>query len=305
MSRKQTVLVIGVFDGVHAGHRFVISKARAIATERDARLVVASFDPHPASVLWPDEFQGLLTTPTRRTELLKAEGVDAVEYLKFDASLRTLSPDEFVDSVVINQLGADVVVVGSNFKFGHKAAGDTEVLRSLATKYGLEVVVLDLKGDSSTWSSSRIRALLLDGDVAGAREILGRSHRLTGEVVHGDHRGKELGYPTANLNVAPQLLIPADGVYSGLLISNQEVLPAAISIGTNPTFDDVQGRRVEAYVLDRDDLDLYGQQVHLDFIGKIRPMQAFSSIESLVEAMARDVATSRTQIDDFLETTSH
>lgn len=305
MSRKQTVLAIGVFDGVHAGHRFVISKARAIATERDARLVVASFDPHPASVLWPDEFLGLLTTPTRRTELLKAEGVDAVEYLKFDASLRTLSPDEFVDSVVINQLGADVVVVGSNFKFGHKAAGDTEVLRSLATKYGLEVVVLDLKGDSSTWSSSRIRALLLDGDVAGAREILGRSHRLTGEVVHGDHRGKELGYPTANLNVAPQLLIPADGVYSGLLISNQEVLPAAISIGTNPTFDDVQGRRVEAYVLDRDDLDLYGQQVHLDFIGKIRPMQAFSSIESLVEAMARDVATSRTQIDDFLETTSH
>ena len=304
-STKKTVIAIGVFDGVHAGHRHVISQSLAIAQEQDARLVVASFDPHPAAVLRPEEFLGLLTLPERRTELLKSLDVDAVEYLKFDSHLRMLTPDEFVERVVVDQLGGDIVVVGSNFRFGHKAAGDVDALKVLATKYGCEVVVLDLKGDTATWSSSRIRTLIRDGDVATAHELLGRLHRVTGEVVHGDHRGRELGFPTANLDVMGGLIVPADGVYSGLLTTADEVLPAAISIGTNPTFDDVTTRRVEAYVLGRTDLDLYGQQVDLDFIAKIRGMQAFSGIDDLIVAMKNDVVVAGAHIDDFLEVTGH
>ena len=306
MSNKQpTVVVIGVFDGVHAGHRYLLANAKHLANERDARLVVASFDPHPASILRPDDFLGLLTLPKRRTQLLRDQGVDAVEYLQFDEDFRTLTPDEFVEQVIVDQLGASTVVVGRNFRFGYKAAGDTEVLQSLASKYGIEVHVLELKGDTSTWSSSRIRKHIIEGEVEQAHAILGRLHRLTGVVVHGDHRGRELGFPTANLEVEKPLVIPADGVYSGLLIAGDVSYPAAISIGTNPTFDDVFERRVEAYVLDKTDLDLYGQRVDVDFIARIRGMQAFSSIDELMTAMHQDVAVSRAQIDDFLETQGH
>ena len=304
-SRRHTVVTVGVFDGVHTGHRAVIAQALELAKSHDARLVVASFDPHPASVLRPDDFLGLLTLPARRAELLKQQGVDAVEFLKFDDHLRTLTPDEFVEQVLVEQLGADVVVVGANFKFGHKAAGDIETLRSLATKYGFEIEVIQLKGDESVWSSSRIRSLLIEGDVATAHKLLGRLHRISGTVVHGEKRGRELGFPTANVSVTTNLLIPADGVYAGLLITDDEVLPAAISIGTNPTFQDVLNRRIEAYALDRTDLDLYDQQVHVEFIAKIRGMQAFSGIDSLIEAMNGDVAKARDHIDDFLEVSGH
>ena len=304
-AQRRSVVTIGVFDGVHAGHRFVIAQALQHATALDARLVVASFDPHPASVLRPNDFLGLLTLPARRAELLKQEGADVVEFLKFDDQLRNLTPDEFVERILVEQLGADVVVIGKNFKFGRKAAGDIETLRSLSTKYGFEVEVIELKGDDSVWSSSRIRSLLLEGEVAKAHQLLGRLHRLTGTVVHGEKRGRELGYPTANLAVLGNCLIPADGVYAGLLTTADEVLPAAISIGTNPTFSDVLNRRVEAYVIDRTDLDLYDQQVHLDFIAKIRGMQAFSDVASLIRAMDGDIANARKEIDDFLEVSGH
>ena len=303
--KKSVVVTVGVFDGVHAGHLALLGEARRIADDRGARLVAASFDPHPASVLRAGDFLGLLTSPSYRTKLLKAAGVDAVEFLEFNDNLRRLTPDEFVDEILVTQLQADVIVVGSNFRFGNKAAGDVSVLQALATKFGFEVEVVALKGDTSAWSSTRIRKEILAGDVAAARKLLGRPHRLSGEVIYGDQRGRELGFPTANLSVAPGVIIPADGVYAGLLTTNDEVLPAAISIGTNPTFADVLTRRVEAYVLDRTDLKLYGQQIDLDFLGHIRGMQAFSSVDELIVAMNADVATARGQIDDFLEGIGH
>lgn len=303
--KKPVVVTVGVFDGVHAGHLALLGEARRIANSRGARLVAASFDPHPASILRSDEFLGLLTLPTYRAKLLKAAGVDAVEFLEFNNSLRLLTPDEFVDEVLVTQLEADVIVVGSNFRFGNKASGDVSVLQALATKFGFEVEVVALKGDTSAWSSTRIRKEILAGNVEPARTLLGRPHRLSGEVIYGDQRGRELGFPTANLSVAPGLVIPADGVYSGLLTTSYEVLPAAISIGTNPTFADVVTRRVEAYVLDRTDLKLYGQQIDLDFLCHIRGMLAFSSVDDLIAAMNSDVATARGHIDDFLEGTGH
>jgi len=305
IKKKPVVVTVGVFDGVHAGHLALLGEARRIADSRGARLVAASFDPHPASVLRASDFLGLLTSPSYRTKLLKAAGVDAVEFLEFNDNLRRLTPDEFVDEILVTQLQADVIVVGSNFRFGNKAAGDVSVLQALATKFGFEVEVVALKGDTSAWSSTRIREEILAGDVAAARKLLGRPHRLSGEVIYGDQRGRELGFPTANLSVAHGVIIPADGVYAGLLTTNDEVLPAAISIGTNPTFADVLTRRVEAYVLDRTDLKLYGQQIDLDFLGHIRGMQAFSSVDELIVAMNADVATARGQIDDFLEGTGH
>jgi len=303
--KKPVVVTVGVFDGVHQGHLALLGEARRIADSRGARLVAASFDPHPALVLRAKEFQGLLTSPNYRAKLLKEAGVDAVEFLEFDDNLRRLTPDEFVDEILVTQLEADVVVVGSNFRFGNKASGDVSVLQSLATKFGFDVEVVSLKGDTAAWSSTRIRQDILSGDVESARKLLGRPHRLSGEVIYGDQRGRELGFPTANLSVAHGLIIPADGVYSGLLTTNDEVLPAAISIGTNPTFADVVTRRVEAYVLDRTDLKLYGQQIDLDFLCHIRGMQAFSSIDDLVEAMNSDVASARVHIDDFLEGIGH
>jgi len=300
-NKKPVVVTVGVFDGVHAGHLALLGEAHRIADDRGARLVAASFDPHPAAVLRAAEFLGLLTLPAYRAKLLKAAGVDSVEFLEFNEDLRRLTPDEFVDEILVNQLQADVVVVGSNFRFGNKASGDVSVLQALATKFGFEVEVVSLKGDTSAWSSTRIRTEILAGNVEAARKLLGRPHRLSGEVIYGDQRGRELGFPTANLSVAGGLVIPADGVYSGLLTTSDEVLPAAISIGTNPTFADVVTRRVEAYVLDRTDLKLYGQQIDLDFLCHIRGMQAFSNIEGLIVAMNADVDVAKTQIRDFMD----
>ena len=290
-----------MFDGVHEGHRALISHARSIADLEQATLTVASFDPHPASVLRPENFLGLLTTPQRRTELLLAAGVDHVEYLHFDDSLRDMDAQTFIEEVLVNRLGADVIVVGENFRFGNRAVGDITMLRGCAEKFGYSVEPVVLAGDGTAWSSTRVRQLIIDGQVAQAANILGRSHRLTGTVVHGDHRGRELGYPTANMDVISPLVIPADGVYSAVMNWNEQVLPAAVSIGTNPTFDGVEGRRVEAYVIDQTGLDLYGDQISLDFIDFVRPMVKFNGLDDLLVAMHADVAKARLHIADFLD----
>ena len=297
---KKVVVTIGVFDGVHRGHRKLIEQARALADEKDAVLVAASFNPHPYLVLHPDDFLGLLTLVPRRTELLKSVGVDRVEYLTFDEHFRGLTPEEFIEQIVVDRLAADVIVIGANFRFGKKAAGDVATLKKLASKYGYDVVDITLEGDQQTYSSTRIRNSLIAGDVGTARKILGRPHRLTGEVVHGDHRGRELGFPTANLDVIPPLLIPADGVYSGQISFSGQTEPVAISIGTNPTFDGVIGRRVEAHVMGRTDLDLYGQTVDLDFIEHVRPMVKFDSLDELMAAMKADLEVAKAHIADFL-----
>ena len=294
------VVAIGVFDGLHAGHRAVVGHAREIADHEGGSLTVASFDPSPKAFLWPESFDGVLTTPTRRRELLREAGADHVEFLEFNSDMAHMSPDDFIANVVLDGLGATHVVVGHNFTFGFKASGDVETLKTLATKYGIQASIVPLTGDGQYWSSTRIRSAVLEGDLATTRKLLGRPHRLTGEVVHGDHRGRELGYPTANMSVSGGLIIPADGVYSAVATIGDLIAPAAVSIGTNPTFEGVIGRRVEAFLLDQQGIDLYGQELNLDFIDHVRGMQAFSGLDELLVAMAGDVTLAAAQINDFL-----
>ncbi|MEO8107840.1 MAG: bifunctional riboflavin kinase/FAD synthetase, partial [Actinomycetes bacterium] len=259
----RSVVCIGVFDGVHRGHRVIVNEARALAVRVGGKVVAVTFDPHPSAVVRPDTQPRMLSTVDQRVTLLHEAGVDAVLVLAFNPELASWTPAEFVDRVLVHGLHASGVVVGEGFRFGHRASGDVDVLAELGAAHDFVVAPLSLQvgalvehGDAGhvAWSSTFIRQCVLEGDVAEASRALLRPHRLEGEVVHGDHRGRELGYPTANLKVADNAAVPADGVYAGWLIcgvgtSSADRLPAAISIGTNPTFDG-QERRVEAYVLE-------------------------------------------------------
>lgn len=295
----RSVVTIGVFDGVHLGHQRMVAQAVDMARDLKIPSVVITFDPHPDEVVRPGSHPPLLTTPQRRTELLAALGVDAVCVLPFTLEFSRMSPDEFVQTALVDRLHAAGVVVGENFRFGHKAAGDVETLRTLGEKYDFAVAGVPLVSSGVTISSTMIRERLAAGDVAGAAAALGRPHRVEGVVVRGHQRGRALGFPTANVEPPPHTAIPADGVYAGWLQCTRapspyegERWPAAISIGTNPTFDGVE-RTVEAYALDRDDLDLYGAHVGVDFAERLRDTLRFDSIEELIEQMHRDVARAR------------
>ena len=290
-----SVVTIGVYDGVHRGHQVGVGRTVALARDRGAAPVVVTFAPHPMEVVHPAAVPPALSTLEHRLDLLEALGVDATLVLPFTVEVSRWSPEEFVDRVLVRALGAVGVLVGEDFRFGHRAAGDVELLRRLGLEHGFEAEGIILAGDGDRWSSTRARALVLAGNVEAAAQVLGRPHRVEGEVVHGDHRGREIGYPTANLAVAPGVCIPADGVYAGWLLrsaDDRRRLPGAISVGTNPTFDGV-ARRVETYVLDRDDLDLYGQRVAVDFLARLRPTVRFDSAADLVAQMRLDVDRAR------------
>ena len=300
-----SVVTMGNFDGVHRGHRAVlatvVARARAggLAGSQSAQAVAVTFEPHPVAVLHPERAPQIITSPAQRLDLLASTGLDAVLVMEFTRELALWTPERFVEHVFVNALGAAVVVVGEDTRFGVRNSGNVDTLRQLGALHGFEVLTLADIGDGGRWSSTRVRALVTSGDVAAAAEILGRRHRVSGEVVHGDHRGRELGYPTANLSQESEGLIPADGVYVGRLIrptltqdDPDRSLPAAISVGTNPTFAGTQ-RRVEAHVLDRSDLDLYSENVVLDFIEHLRPMEKYGSIEDLLLAIADDVERAR------------
>jgi riboflavin kinase/FMN adenylyltransferase len=296
----ESVVTIGVFDGVHLGHQRIVARAAEIAGERNLPLVVITFDPHPDEVVRPGTHPPLLTTSRRRAELLGCLGADAVCVLPFTLEFSRLGPDEFVRIVLADRLHAAAVVVGENFRFGHKAAGDVPLLAGLGEKYefAAEGVPL-LVTENGVISSSAIRDRLADGDVAGAAAALGRPHRVDGVVVRGHQRGRELGFPTANLETPPHTAIPADGVYAGWLLTldasgaEAERWPAAISVGTNPTFEDVLQRTVEAYALDRDDLDLYGVHAGIEFTDRLRGNVRFDSIDALIVQMRADVDEAR------------
>jgi riboflavin kinase/FMN adenylyltransferase len=307
----RSVVTIGVFDGVHRGHQRIVARAAEVAAGLDLPVVVITFDPHPVEVVRPGSHPPLLCSVRRRVQLLGGEGCDAVCVLPFTLDFSRLGPDEFVRAVLADRLHTRWVVVGENFRFGHRAAGDVPLLGELGEKYdfGAEgVPLLTEPGDLGepgkhgehgvTISSSGIRDLLNQGDVAGAAEDLGRPHRVEGVVVRGQQRGRALGFPTANLETAPYTAIPADGVYAGWLARldpeghEEQRWPAAISVGTNPTFDGRE-RTVEAYALDRDDLDLYGTHVAVDFAARLRGMVRFDSADALTEQMHRDVDEAR------------
>ncbi|WP_405057944.1 bifunctional riboflavin kinase/FAD synthetase [Kribbella sp. NBC_01505] len=303
-----SVVTIGNFDGVHRGHQEVLAHAKARAAELGGLPVVAlTFDPHPMRVLRPDHAPLMLSEPGQRADLLGAHGADAVLILPFDKDVASWPPEEFIERVLVGTLHAKAVVVGENFRFGHRAAGHVDTLVAAGTTYGFQVEGLSLAGEAQPWSSTYVRQELADGHVEAAAEALGRPLRVTGVVIEGDKRGRELGYPTANIPADPTAAVPQDGVYAGWLtvltpaeggpatvsIGFGEPMPAAISVGSNPTFDGVD-RRVESYVLDRDDLELYGARVAIDFVARLRGSQIrFETIDDLLVQMKADVDGAR------------
>ena len=284
-----SVVVIGVFDGVHKRHQAVLNRAKAIAG--DEKIIALTFDPHPVSVFAPERTPTLLTILTDRIELLKIHNADQVAVMKFTPEFAAMSPEDFVNKILVQQLTATTVVVGKNFTYGHKAAGNIE---SLKAHTEFETVVLDLAPeDGEVVSSTRIRKLIIEGDVEKARELLTRPHRLDGIVVHGEKRGREIGYPTANLGDLEHQTIPADGIYAGWLSVGIDRWPAAISIGTNPTFEGARGRQVEAYALDQVGLDLYTKAATIEFGWRLRDTLKFDGLEPLLIQMAKDCAKAR------------
>ncbi|MEU6679635.1 bifunctional riboflavin kinase/FAD synthetase [Streptomyces sp. NPDC046853] len=297
----RSVVTIGSYDGVHRGHQLIIGRAVARARELGVPAVVVTFDPHPSEVVRPGSHPPLLAPHHRRAELMADLGVDALLILPFTTEFSKLSPADFVVKVLVDKLHARLVVEGPNFRFGHKAAGNVAFLTELGATYDYEVDVIDLfvsgeAGGGDPFSSTLTRRLVAEGDVKGAAEILGRPHRVEGVVVRGAQRGRELGYPTANVETLPHTAIPADGVYAGWLHAQGEAMPAAISVGTNPQFDGTE-RTVEAYAIDRVGLDLYGLHVAVDFLAFVRGQAKFESIDELLVAMADDVKRSRELVE--------
>ena len=288
---ETNVVVIGVFDGVHKGHQQLLNRAKEIADGRP--IVVLTFDPHPTTVFAPDKAPTMLTTLADRVELLKIHNADQVAVMKFNEKFAAMSPEDFVSTVLVNQLHASTVIVGKNFTYGHKAAGNVETLTKAGVAHNFTVEAQELKSDSSVISSSRIRALIIEGKVEEARELLSRPHRLDGVVVHGEKRGREIGYPTANLGNIDGQTIPADGVYAGWLTVGINFWPAAISIGTNPTFEGERGRQVEAYALDQVGLELYDKDASIEFGWYLRPTLKFDSLEELLIKMKQDCDRAR------------
>ena len=295
------VATFGNFDGVHRGHQGVINAVITAARRHHVPAVAVTFDPHPVTVFHPEQAPELITPGDLRADLVESLGIDGLLTLHFDKEFASQSAREYIVSTFVEGLQVKALVVGEDAKgFGVNYSGDVELLRELGEEFGFEVIVLDDMGDGQRWSSSSARSHLTAGEVAEAAAILGRPHRFIGEVVHGDHRGRELGFPTANMSPDSLGLIPADGVYAGWLTRLEQpdteperTMPAAISVGTNPTFEGRRARRVESYVLDRTDLDLYGETVMVEFVEHIRPTVKFDSVEALLEAMDGDVRRAR------------
>jgi riboflavin kinase/FMN adenylyltransferase len=327
----RTVVTIGVFDGVHRGHQEIIGHAVKRARDLGLLSVVVTFDPHPAEVVRPGSHPTILTEPARKAELIEALGADVLCVLPFTPDLSRLPAGVFVHDVLVEHLHAAVVVVGENFRFGHRAAGDVGLLARLGHTFGFAVEGAPLvTSDDAPFSSTYIRACVDAGDVVAARTALGRPHRIEGVVVRGDRRGRALGFPTANLYCNQHVAIPADGAYAAWLVrpgrrlsggaqpepvsgggghypqrlsggaqpepvsgggEHPQRLAAAVSIGSNPTFSGRE-RRVEAYVLDFDG-DLYGERLALDFVARLREMRRYNAIEPLVAQIAQDVADTR------------
>ncbi|MFJ4780428.1 bifunctional riboflavin kinase/FAD synthetase [Streptomyces sp. NPDC088762] len=299
----RSVVTIGSYDGVHRGHQLIIGRAVATARALGVPSVVVTFDPHPSEVVRPGSHPPILAPYDRRADLMSGLGVDALLILPFTAEFSQLSPADFIVKVLVDKLHAKAVIEGPNFRFGHRAAGNVDFLRELGSTYDYEVEVVDLvergtAGGGVPFSSTLARKLVAEGDMEGAAEILGRPHRVEGVVVRGAQRGRELGYPTANVETQPHTAIPADGVYAGWLTAGGERMPAAISVGTNVQFDATE-RTVEAYAIDRIGLDLYGMHVAVDFLAYVRGMAKFESLDGLLEAIADDVKRARILTDAY------
>ena len=288
---EPSAVTVGNFDGVHRGHQHVLARTRELAA--GLPVIAVTFVPHPLAVVRPEHAPVRLTTIERRVELLREAGADEIRILNFTAEMASWSPQEFVDRVLVEQLSAALVAVGANFRFGSKASGDTTFLREAGERAGFAVDGLALDGGVVPYSSTLVRTLVAEGRLVEAAEVLGRPHEVSGVVTKGDQRGRELGFPTANVPVDEAYAVPPDGVYAGWLVrADGERLPAAISVGTNPTFDGVE-RRVESYVLDRTDLELYGEAIRVELVDRLRGMVKYEGIDPLIAQMHQDVENTR------------
>jgi len=290
---RASVVTIGKFDGLHIGHMELVRESVEIAQEERLRSVVVTFDRHPREVLDPEDAPVRIAATTARNTQLRAAGVDHIEELRFTEGLANLSPADFVDTILVGRLHARVVVVGSDFKFGHNAAGTVKTLRELGAERGLRIVVAeDVTVDDRRVSSTWIREALEAGDIELATRLLGSFPVVLGEVVHGLKRGRELGFPTANLGPNARGFVPADGVYASWVRVGSRRYPASVSIGLNPTFGDVTHRSVEAFLIDAN-IDLYGQVIEVEFVQRLRGMIAFPGREALIDQMHDDVRMCR------------
>ena len=282
MSKSGTCVAIGIFDGVHAGHQELLKKASEFG-----RVVVLTFYPHPTTIFAPERTPMQLLPIADRIAQLKAHGADEVVVIDFTREFAALTADEFIDQILIQKLSATHVIVGENFTFGHKAEGTANYLQSMAK--GFETTIIKLSENrGNPISSTRIRGLIFDGEVTRAKELLTRNHYLVGPVVHGEKRGRTIGYPTANIGLDDLACIPADGVYAGWLTVENIRWAAAISIGTNPTFPGIRGRQVEAYALDQIGLELYDKIATVEFTERLRDTLKFDSLDSLLIQMKAD-----------------
>lgn len=289
------VVAIGMFDGVHRGHQSVLARAGAIARAAGLPLVVFTFVDHPRSVLRPDHPVPLLCTWAEKQARIAAAGADLLIGAHFTAAFAALPPGDFVRRILVEQLQARHVVVGYNFAFGHQQAGNVQVLEALGRELGLEVTAVDaVERGLSPVSSSRIRKLLAKGQIEEANELLGWPYELTGVVVLGDQRGRTLGFPTANLQVAPAKLLPAYGVYAGSAHWEGQERLTVVNLGMRPTFDPPQ-LRIEAHLLDFAG-DLYGRELTVRLLHRLRPERAFASLAELVTQIHADVDVARERI---------
>ena len=297
---RPCVVTLGNFDGVHRGHRAVLNALIESGHRLGLPSVAVTFDPHPVAVLRPESAPELIAPGEIRDDPTEDPGIDGLLVMDFTQAFAKQQPEAFVRAVFVRALSARCVAVGMDTRLGYRNSGDVSTLADLGEKFGFEVVTLDDVGDGERFSSTVVRTHLRAGEVGEAARILGRPHRVVGTVVHGNHRGRGLGYPTANLSADSLGLVPQEGVYAGWLTrldrspgEPDRTMPAAISVGTNPTFETQDRRTVEAYVLDRDDLDLYDERVMVEFTAHIRPTLRFDSVDELTEAMASDVARCR------------
>ncbi|MFE6995121.1 bifunctional riboflavin kinase/FAD synthetase [Microbacterium sp. NPDC057659] len=291
-----SVVAIGKFDGVHIGHQAVIRRMQEDAAASGARTVAVTFDRNPLALLRPEICPESVVDLERKLELLAGTGIDATLVLTFDRELSSREPADFVTGILVDALRVRTVLVGADFRFGRGGAGTPGLLRELGAQHGFTVDVVDdvfLPGSDRRVSSTWVRELLDAGDVATAAQVLGRPVSVSGEVVHGLKRGRELGFPTANLSETVDALVPADGVYAGWLVDGDQRYPSAISVGTNPTFDDVPRRQVEAHVLGETGLDLYGHHISVEFADRLRGMVAFEGIDALIAQIDADVAAAK------------
>lgn len=289
-----SAVTIGKFDGVHTGHRAVIDELRMLAAERDLIPTVITFDRNPLAVIAPERCPEYLLSPQQKLERLEEAQVAATLVIEFDRAFSQRSPESFVADVLVGALDVKLVLVGADFRYGAKGAGNVQTLRESGESLGFEVRLVDevRRGTGRRASSSWVREALAAGRVREAAEVLGYPPTLRSVVVPGERRGRALGFPTANLAPGPEGLIPADGVYAGWLTVDGTTYPAAISVGNNPTFEGVPARQVEAYVLDQD-FDLYGKTVEVAFVEHLRGMVKFDSVDSLIDQLSADVQRTR------------